>query len=118
MDQRTAATWVKSRVRLLTPAQQTAGLAFSMDGALAFLPLVVTGQSLTETEASASLDFSLRIFRPPDLNEFSLHEQHTEQGAHGRTFSVGKWYDRTGRLVANMSQTGILRMKSSVAAKL
>jgi acyl-CoA thioesterase len=89
-----------------------------MDGGLPFLPLVLTGRSLTDTKASASLDFSLRIFAPPNLNEFSLHEQHTEQGADGRTFSVGKWYDRQGTLIANMSQTGILRMKQKPKAKL
>ena len=102
IEQRTAASWVKSRTTLETPAQHAAALAFSMDGALAFLPLIVNGQSLTDTEACASLDFSLRIFRSPNLNEFHLHEQHTEQGAQGRTFSVGKWYSRDGTLIANM----------------
>lgn len=82
-----------------------------MDGGLAFLPLTLTNRSLTEASAASSLDFSLRIFSPPDMTKWHLHEQHTERGAGGRTFSVGKLYDEGGVEVACMTQMSILRGK-------
>ena len=57
----------------------------------------------------ASLDFSLRIFRPINLSHYHLMEQHTECGANARSFNVSRVYDQSGREVAQMNQVSIIR---------
>lgn len=42
-------------------------------------------------------------------SDWHLIEQHTEAAANARTFSVARVYDQSGREVATMSQSSILR---------
>ena len=91
--------------------------SFLTDMALSFLPLSLTDRMITSVSAVSSLDFSLRFFRPFDLNQWHLNEQHTEHGAGGRTFSVGRIYNADGIEIAHMSQMSILRDKPNKSQK-
>lgn len=102
-------------------------IAFVTDGALAFLPLMFDHKFVTDASAVSSLDVSLRFHQPEwDASEWLLSEQYCEAAAvcpllaifdnradlnHkvGRTFATFRTFDKQGRLVATMSQQGILR---------
>lgn len=96
-------------------------LAFFMDGALAFLPLTFTNRFLNDAQACSTLEFSLRYFNLPDdpiaaekngtgvLDDWLLQEQSTEVGSQGRTFSTGRCWNTQGKMVAVMTQVGIMR---------
>lgn len=57
----------------------------------------------------SSLEFSLRFMSPPDMTKWHLSEQVTHAGTAGRTFSTGRLWDESGRLVADMTQMSIMR---------
>lgn len=62
-------------------------------------------------QAVSTLEFSLRFFDVPDVNDWVLHEQHTENGGAGRTFSTGRLWNREGKCIASMSQQSIMRAR-------
>ncbi|KAJ9091262.1 hypothetical protein QFC19_009172 [Naganishia cerealis] len=125
---------------LTARSEQAAAVAFVMDSALAFLPLTFCTSStytlnpapskLTTTyipptllaraahrffdavQAVSTLEFSLRFFDVPNANDWLLHEQHTENGGMGRTFSTGRVWNREGKCIASMSQQCIMRAKA------
>ena len=92
--------------------EQLASLAFFMDGAISFAPLVFTGMFLDDAAACSSLDFALRVFSNDVRGEeWGLKEIRTYVGAGGRTFSEGRLWDEEGRCIASMTQQSILRPK-------
>lgn len=110
------------------------GHSFVMDSALAFLPLTFskspymskTTRSLSDLftahrffdaiSAVSTLEFSLRFFDVPNVNDWVLHEQHTENGGMGRTFSTGRLWNREGKCIASMSQQSIMRARPTESA--
>ena len=89
--------------------------AFMMDAPMANLPLIFTSQPLLTPQSSASLEVSLRFLRPPDLSKWVLQEQNTEAATGGRTLTTDRIWDGEGRLVAVMTQVGIMRPKARKA---
>jgi acyl-CoA thioesterase II len=102
--------WSRSRHPLRAYADHIAALAFHMDGAIAFIPLTHSKMSLADAKACSSLDFALRFFdNDPDFNHWHLREIRTVAGGCGRSYGVSRLFDASGRLVAEMSQQGIMR---------
>lgn len=109
LSRRTNSGWVRCPEDVDKTADKYAICAYLLDSVLAFLPLSITSRPLTAAAAVATLDFSLRFHRPPDLSRWCMTEQHTENGAFGRTYSICKLYDEDLTEIAVMSQTCILR---------
>ena len=117
--QKTTADYFRSRHALKTAKEHTAAMAFVMDMGISFIPLVHSGQSLTEVGVQSSLEFALRIFvNDLDLNAWNLREMTTVTGGDGRTYTESRVWDANGRMVSNMTQQCILRPKLERASKM
>jgi acyl-CoA thioesterase len=76
------------------------------------MPLTHTQRSIEDAGPVSSLELAFRVFSADlNVNDWFLQEQRTEAAGEGRTFSVGKIYGGEGKLVAEMSQSCILRRK-------
>jgi acyl-CoA thioesterase II len=119
LTSRTTAEWLRSRGSLLkTQSENVAAIAFNIDGALSFLPLVHEHKGLEDAGPCSSLDFAVRIFsNAVDLNQWHLKELKTHHGSNGRTYSEARIWDDKSNLVAVMTQTNILRPKPPPKAK-
>lgn len=59
----------------------------------------------------------MRIFSSDwDLNDWNLRELKTVSGGDGRTYSEARVWNKSGKLVANMTQQSILRPKKDKAS--
>jgi acyl-CoA thioesterase len=120
---KTSCEWVRVRAQLGNEAENMAALGFQMDFGLSYLPLAhdENGKFIEDVGACGTLDFALRIFHSGDeklaMDEWKLKERKTVAAAGGRTFSEGRLWDMRGNLVASMTQTCILRPKSTEARK-
>ena len=110
---KTSADYFRSKHQLKTSAEHIVALAFVMDMATSFLPLVHNGQSLTVAGTQSSLDFALRIFTNEiDLGGWNFREQGTITGGEGRTFSEARiWDEQRKKMMCSMTQQSILRPK-------
>lgn len=116
---RTSMDWFKTRHPAKSLKESMAALAFQMDGAMAFLPFTHNHQFIDEVGACSSLDFALRVFTAQaDLNDWLLKEMRTLSGGDQRTYTEARLWDRSGRLVANMTQQCILRPKPATKPNL
>jgi len=52
----------------------------------------------------ASLDHAFWLHAPARIDEWLLHVQESTRAANGRGFSTGRFFDRSGRLVASVAQ--------------
>ena len=95
---KTSAEWIRNRIQLVTRADKVSGLAFFMDTALSFLPLMHSHRFLDDVGPCASLDFALRIFDDDaSLNDWHLREMQTICAANGVTYSESRlWNDDGG----------------------
>ncbi|KAK7740820.1 hypothetical protein SLS62_011005 [Diatrype stigma] len=95
---------------LRTHGEHCAALAFLMDGGLAFLPLVHGHRGFADAGAASSLDFALRILTPDvDMRRWHVRDRVAHAAGAGRSYGEGRLFDEGGRLVASMTQQGILR---------
>lgn len=102
---KTSGDYFRSKHELKTPAEHVSALAFVTDMATSFLPLVHSGQSLTDASAQSSLDFAFRVFTNDlDLNQWQLRELSTITGGDGRTYTEAQVWDRHGKMVCSMTQ--------------
>ncbi|EXJ77307.1 hypothetical protein A1O3_10465 [Capronia epimyces CBS 606.96] len=116
---KSSADWCRTRKPLSSQAEQLAGLAFLIDGALSFVPLMHDHKFLDDAAACSSLDFALRIFADDfDLNTWHLKEYTTTIANGGLTYSEGGLWDAHGAMVASMTQHNILRPKKGTGANL
>jgi acyl-CoA thioesterase II len=107
---KTSSVWFQSKYPVSEESDHAAGLAFVLDGALSFLPLIHNHMFLNDASACSSLDFAMRVFVPiVNLNNWHLRESVTHVGAHGRTYSEARVWDEKGNMVASMTQQSILR---------
>ena len=117
--ERTAADWIRCRQPLETPGQHASSLAFVMDAAISFLPLTLSGLSLSDAGACSTLDFSLRFLtNEVNINEWHLREWRTIAADGGRTYSEAQLWDQDGKMVVSMTQSSILRSKANGTSKL
>ncbi|KAL1853643.1 hypothetical protein VTK73DRAFT_8912 [Phialemonium thermophilum] len=116
---KTSADWFKSKQPIppARPSDHFAALGFVLDGALPFVPLIHNGQYITDAAACASLEFALRFFvTEVDANQWFLREVKTCAGGDGRSYSEARVWDRSGKMVASMTQQSILRPKKKPAS--
>lgn len=113
LTSRVTSEWLRAKDNMLTTeTENVAALAFNIDGALSFIPLVHSHLSLMDAGPCSSLDFAIRIFsNKVDLNQWHLKEMRTHHGSNGRTYSEGRLWDQDKNLVATMTQMNILRPK-------
>ena len=114
---KTSADYFRSKHPLQTTAEQITTLAFVMDMATSFLPLIHNGQSLAAAGTQSSLDFAFRIFTNEiDLcNGWCFRELSTITGAEGRTFGEARVWDEQGkRMLCSMTQQSILRPMKAI----
>lgn len=112
LTSKTSADWFRAKDKLETEVQHLSALAFVMDAALSFLPLAHNHQFLDDAVACSSLDFALRVLGSEvDLNRWHFRELGTVAGGEGRTYSEARVWDERGKMVASMTQQGILRPK-------
>ena len=57
----------------------------------------------------ASLDHALWIHRSVPIGEWMLFHKHTSSAAGARGLSHAAFYDRTGSLLASVTQEGLVR---------
>ncbi|KAJ5385524.1 hypothetical protein N7517_003435 [Penicillium concentricum] len=112
---KSSADWFRVKHPLQTEGEQMASLGFILDGILSFLPLTHNHMSFEDAGACSSLDFALRIFTPPKVDEWHLREVINHRAGHGRTYSESKMWDEAGNLVASMTQQSILRVPAKAA---
>lgn len=111
IHQKSSAHWFKSRSPV-SKQESYGALAFVTDAALAFIPLVFRNEFITDYGALSSLDCTLRYHTKDfSCNDWLLHEQVTECGNEGRTYSTGRVFRQDGVLVATMNQMSIIRPK-------
>ena len=60
----------------------------------------------------ASLDHAIWFNATPDLNEWLLFDQDSPSSAGGRGLNRAIVYDRAGRVVANLMQEGLIRLRT------
>jgi len=113
LSSRVTAEWLRAKDGMLkTQTENVAALAFNIDGALSFVPLVHDHKSLQDAGPCSSLDFAIRIMsNDVNLNQWHLKEMKTHNGSNGRTYSEARIWDEQGNLVATMTQMNILRPK-------
>ena len=93
-----------------THGENCAVLAFLMDGGLAFAALVHDHLGFEHAGAASSLDFALRFMTPDvDMTRWHVRERVAHAAGAGRTYAEGRLFDEQGRLVASMTQQGIMR---------
>lgn len=108
--ERTSAEWMRARMPLADEAENSAALAFIMDGALSFLPLNLDHKDFGDAGACSTLDFALRVMRPGlDMRGWHMRERRTIAAAVGRSYSESRLWDERGRMVAVMTQSCIIR---------
>lgn len=112
ITQKSSAYWFRSRSPI-SKQESYAAIAFKTDAALAFVAVTFRNEFITDYGALSTLDCVLR-FHTSDFtcNEWMLHEQVTECGNEGRTYSTGRVFKENGDLVATMTQASILRPKT------
>lgn len=57
----------------------------------------------------ASLDHAFWLHKPARLDDWLLHEQESMRAADGRGFATGRFFDRSGTLVASVAQEIFIR---------
>jgi len=110
--EKTGAIWLKTKTELDQGFIHYVIAAYVLDGALAFLPATFENKFVDDYGAMSSLDATLRFhINNWRIDEWCLHEAHTEAAGDGRTYSVGRLYKEDGTLIASMQQMCIARPK-------
>jgi acyl-CoA thioesterase-2 len=68
---------------------------------------------LTPGLQEASLDHAIWFHRPADFNRWHLYAQESTSASGARGFIRAQMFDETGRLVASMTQEGLLRQRAT-----
>jgi acyl-CoA thioesterase-2 len=64
----------------------------------------------------ASLDHAFWLHAPARMDDWLLHEQESSRAADGRGFATGRFFDRSGVLVASVAQEIFIRAAKASAA--
>lgn len=92
------------------PALHQCVLAYASDMTLLDTSLFAHGRSIFNRDLQlASLDHALWFHRPFRADEWLLYTQDSPSAAGGRGFNRGSVFTRDGRLVASVTQEGLIR---------
>jgi acyl-CoA thioesterase-2 len=93
------------------PQLQAAALAYASDYSILESILRRHGLSWAHPGlSSASLDHAMWFHRPARVDQWLLYAQESPSAQNGRGLSLGKIFDREGRLVASVAQEGMVRI--------
>jgi acyl-CoA thioesterase-2 len=94
------------------PRLHRAALAFASDMGLLGTSLLPHGLSwLRGNAVSASLDHAIWFHAPFRADEWLLYTMHSPWTGNGRGFNTGRIFTRDGRLVASVTQEGVVRRR-------
>lgn len=104
--------WIRHRERLADdPVLHACALAYISDMTL----LGSTRKPHPEEQLQmASLDHAVWFLRPFRTDDWLLYDQVTPSAGGGRALAQGRIFDRSGRLVANVVQEGLMRFQPAV----
>lgn len=66
----------------------------------------------TEQVQLASLDHALWFHRKVNVNDWILYQMHSPNAINARGLTLGKFFDRSGKLIASSAQEGLTRVPS------
>jgi len=116
-ERRAAGQMIWFRVRGAAPddpAVHTALLAYLSDMTLLNTALLVHGLTIFDPKIQvASLDHALWIHGPMRVDEWLLYAQQSPWAGGARALTRGQIFTRAGRLVASVSQEGLVRQRDS-----
>lgn len=93
------------------PQLQAAALAYASDYSILESILRRHGLSWAHPGlASASLDHAMWFHRPVRVDQWLLYAQESPSAQNGRGLSLGKIFDRDGKLIASVAQEGMVRI--------
>jgi acyl-CoA thioesterase-2 len=103
--------WIKAESALPDdPAMHKVILAYASDYSLLGTSLLPHGLTFTQGKLrAASLDHAMWFHRDFRMDEWLLYSMASPNMSHGRGFSRGQLFTRTGRLVASVAQEGMIR---------
>lgn len=106
------AVWIKAIGTLPDdPNLHRAALAYASDYSILESIFRRHGVSWTTPGLkAASLDHAMWWHRPGRVDEWMLYAQESPNATGGRGLSLGRIYDRTGRLLASVAQEGMVRV--------
>lgn len=112
----TTRTWMRLRQPIPNdPVLQRCVLAYASDMGLLGASLMAIGGKFMDPEMQiASLDHAIWFHRPFSWDDWLLFVYESLSVADGRGLSRGSVYSRDGRLVASLSQEGIMRKRNSL----
>ena len=100
------------------PAVQQAVLAYASDMTLLDTSLFAHGRAVFDPHLQvASLDHAIWFHRPMNMEEWHLYSQDSPNSSGARGFTRGSIYDRSGNLVASVTQEGLIRERSDERPK-
>jgi acyl-CoA thioesterase-2 len=104
--------WFKALSQLPDdPQLQAAALAYASDYSILESILRRHGLSWAHPGlASASLDHAMWFHRSARVDDWLLYAQESPSAQNGRGLSLGKIFDREGRLIASVAQEGMIRI--------
>jgi len=107
--------WMRASGRLPdTFAFHQCVLAYASDFTLLDTALIAHGKLTFDTDIQmASLDHALWFHRPFRADEWLLYVQDSPSAAGARGFCRGSIFTRDGKLVASVTQEGLMRMKNT-----
>lgn len=96
----------------LGPDLARVALAFSSDFGLVSTGMLPHGLEWFSPEVqAASLDHAIWFHEDPPLGEWLLYAMDSPWSGHSRGFNRGSVYDQSGRLIASMTQEGLMRRR-------
>jgi acyl-CoA thioesterase-2 len=101
----------------LGPDLARVALAFSSDFGLVSTGMLPHGLEWFSPEVqAASLDHAIWFHEDSPLGEWLLYAMDSPWSGHARGFNRGSVYDRSGRLIASMTQEGLMRRRTKPAS--
>jgi acyl-CoA thioesterase-2 len=94
------------------PLQHTAAFTYASDMTLLGASLVPHGMYISSPSVqAASLDHSIWFHRPFRADQWWLYDQHSPSASGGRGLIFASVFTQDGRLVASVSQEGLIRVR-------
>jgi acyl-CoA thioesterase-2 len=108
-----ARLWIRTDGELPSdPLQHTAAFTYASDMTLIGAALVPHGMYVSSPGMqAASLDHSIWFHRPFRADQWWLYDQHSPSASGGRGLIFASVFTQDGRLVASVSQEGLIRVR-------
>jgi acyl-CoA thioesterase-2 len=111
--------WLRVRARLPDDdAVHCSALAYASDISIIATALVPHGRTLFDRELMmASLDHAVWYHRPFRADQWLLYSQESPSASGARGFNRGLIFDRSGILIASVTQEGLMRFRAQTFTK-